>query len=257
MISLIDGDYLAYRSVFLNEQSGGSTQDLADMLIAITNEWVVDALGAYKEQCSGVYLCMSKFREKNFRHDLYPGYKASRKDREIPEYLPRAYEMIHEGVIEGVQVSSQQGLEADDIMGIYQTKFDNTCIITVDKDLLTIPGRHWNPIKKVTDDVSDEWASFYFHRQWLSGDSTDCIPGIPGIGPKKAEKILAEEGDYTQLVADAYKAHGLTYEYCVQMGRLVKILTVNETEKIKRNKIEFTMWTPEIKKWKPAKKKTP
>ena len=255
MLILIDGDYLAYRSVFLNEQSGGSTQDLADMLTNIANEWVVDAAQAYDTEATKVYLCMSLFRQKNFRHDLYPGYKASRKDREIPEFLPKAYDMINEGVLENMQVVSQQGLEADDILGIYQTKFENTCIVTVDKDLLTIPGKHWNPIKKTKDDVSEDWASFYFHRQWLSGDSTDCIPGIPGIGPKKAEKILQEDGPYEVLVAEAYKAHGLSYDYCVQMGRLVKILTADEATKVTKTKIQYKMWTPEINKWKPAKKK--
>jgi DNA polymerase-1 len=253
---LIDGDYLAYRSVFLTDGAAGSTQDLADMLIGMCNEWVVDACAAYDTEATKVVLCMSKFRKKNFRHDLYAGYKASRKDRETPEYLPKAYEMIDEGVIEGTTVCSQEGLEADDLLGIYQTTFDNTCIVTVDKDLLTIPGRHWNPIKKIKDDVTEEWADYRFHLQWLTGDSTDCIPGLPGIGPKKAAKILdASEESYEQVVMNAYKEHGMDYDYCVLMGRLVKILTNAEAHTVTKKGIKFNLWTPSGKKWKRAKKK--
>lgn len=121
----------------------------------------------------------------NFRHRLYTGYKASRKDK------PLLYKVVRqhaEGFLETVVVDGQ---EADDALSIAQYKNPEGHIIaSIDKDLLMVPGHHYNLNKEVTSYVTPEEGLRTFYKQILTGDSTDDIPGIKGIGPKTAEKIL-------------------------------------------------------------------
>jgi 5'-3' exonuclease len=121
----------------------------------------------------------------NFRQELYNGYKASRKDK------PLLYKVVRqhaEGLLETVVVDGQ---EADDALSIAQYKDPEGHIIaTIDKDLLMVPGHHYNPNTEVTSYVTPEEGTKAFYKQILTGDSIDDIPGIKGIGPKKAEKIL-------------------------------------------------------------------
>ena len=89
------------------------------------------------------------------------------------------------------------GLEADDLLGILATtlpKYSDAIVVSLDKDLRTIPGRHLNPSKETSPAVvrviTELEADTAWLMQTLMGDSTDGYTGVPGIGPKKAEKIL-------------------------------------------------------------------
>ena len=121
----------------------------------------------------------------NFRHELYDGYKASRGAK------PLLYKVVRdhaEGLLTTVVIDGQ---EADDALSIAQYKNpDGHIIATIDKDLLMVPGHHYNFNKDVTSYVTKEEGLRTFYQQILTGDSIDDIPGIKGIGPKKAEKIL-------------------------------------------------------------------
>ena len=101
-----------------------------------------------------------------------------------------------------------EGREADDALGCAQTK--ETCIVSIDKDLDMIPGAHYNFVKDQFYEVNEEQAWHSFYKQLLTGDRTDNIPGITGIGPKKAEKLLdGHKGqmDLHRRVEQAYKEH--------------------------------------------------
>ena len=65
-------------------------------------------------------------------------------------------------------------------------------IITTDKDLNMLRGKRYNFVKKEFNYVTEEQAMRFFYTQLLTGDRTDNIQGIPGIGPKKAEKMLKD-----------------------------------------------------------------
>ena len=70
---------------------------------------------------------------------------------------------------------------------------DEACIlVSIDKDLDTVPGWHYNYDKKITYFVTPEEASYNFYYQLLVGDSSDNIKGAVGVGPAKAKKILSE-----------------------------------------------------------------
>ena len=101
--------------------------------------------------------------------------------------------------------------EADDGMGTNQTHYkDDSIICSLDKDLLQIPGHHFNFVKNKFTYVTPEEGVLTFYKQILTGDTTDNIFGIRGIGPKEAAKALdhlIDEGEEAMfpLVRDMYK----------------------------------------------------
>ena len=188
---LIDGDIVAYRSAAVcNEpdQRGLACWQAREMLQGIYK--------SYPHHEPVVYLS----GPNNFRYGLYPEYKANRKNMKKPMWLDAVKDtMMEDGAI------TTDGYEADDALGINYEPGD--IIASIDKDLLQIPGVHYNFVKDLELDI-DEWDGLYtFYRQVLTGDSTDNIPGIRGIGPKKADAILAgctNEQDLHTRVRGAY-----------------------------------------------------
>ena len=129
----------------------------------------------------------------NFRKQICSSYKEHRKDKPIPKYR----EMLRQHLIKEWNAFECDGYEADDACGIYQT--DDTIICGIDKDLLQIPGKHYQwPIirqgKIVRDalyhNISEEQGMRNFFTQMLTGDVADNIKGIHGIGIKRATEIL-------------------------------------------------------------------
>ena len=116
-------------------------------------------------------------------------------------------------------------------MGIWQTKYgpENSIIISIDKDLDQIPGLKYNWVKDVGYNITEEQGYYNFHIQLMSGDSTDNIPGLPGIGPGKAAKALhgvETESEQFAEVQTMYSIHSGKedwWEYLVEQGRLVFI----------------------------------
>jgi len=129
----------------------------------------------------------------NFRDELTDTYKANRKDVAKPLH----FKDIKEYLIKTRQVEIIDGMEADDAMGINQrpmklTDEQQTCICSLDKDMRMIAGRHYNWRKGIRDTVTQADGDRWFWTQLLTGDATDNIIGLKGIGPKKAEKLLSE-----------------------------------------------------------------
>lgn len=148
----------------------------------------------------------------NFRVQLAvtKPYKGNRPPK------PSYYANVRQYLVDIWRGEIVDGIEADDAIGIYHTNNPGTCIVSVDKDLLQIPGAHYNPRTKEFKEITPSEASRYFWTQVLTGDRVDNIQGIPGIGPKKAEKLLSEcHNDLSmyRVCQDEYrKAYGSTWE---------------------------------------------
>ena len=102
----------------------------------------------------------------------------------IREYMKKNYNVV---------VSEDE--EADDVVGyshyaMWLRDPESSIIATVDKDIDMIPGMHYNFIKEESYYMTPEASDRFFWKQLLMGDATDNIPGIPGCGPAKAEKLL-------------------------------------------------------------------
>jgi hypothetical protein len=96
-----------------------------------------------------------------------------------------------------------KGLEADDLVAIYQTK--DTIICSPDKDVLKqLAGTHFNYGKMEYIETTEEDANKFLLMQVLMGDSTDGIPGIPKVGPKTAEKWVNDNPKF-KMVLEKYQ----------------------------------------------------
>jgi 5'-3' exonuclease len=112
-------------------------------------------------------------------------------------------------------------MEADDYLGINQN--ESSIICSIDKDLLQVPGKHYNFVKKEFYEVDEETGFRNFYTQLLTGDTSDNIKGIAGIGPVKAKKALADsftEQEMFSVVRDMYKND----EWMIMNGRCLHIL---------------------------------
>lgn len=148
---------------------------------------------------------------KNFRHDLYPAYKANRAERPI-DLIPQ-FDLIREAATAyGIPGIEAYGFEADDVIATLATQAlqegIDTHILSGDKDLMqlvTPPGVA--PYVHMIDPMSMSRVDHdVVVAKWgvppdligdilaLAGDSADNIPGIPGIGPKIAASLLEEFG---------------------------------------------------------------
>ena len=152
---------------------------------------------------------------KTFRSDIYPEYKAHRPP--APEELIPQFELIREATrAYSLPCLELEGFEADDLIATYarhavEQGFDVT-IVSSDKDLMQLVGpgvRMMDPMKNRfigPDEVVEKFGvgpDKVIDVQSLAGDSTDNVPGVPGIGIKTAALLLEEYGDLDTLLERA------------------------------------------------------
>ena len=158
-------------------------------------------------------------KEKTFRHKKYPDYKATRDPmpEELQEQLPHLWKLI-----EAMQIPylSQAGFEADDIIGTlvkHGLEQDlDVFIVSGDKDFMQLinanvflfaPGTRNKP-DKIYDikGVEDRWGvppEKIIDLFGLMGDSSDNIPGVAGVGPKSAMKLIHDYGTLEEALENA------------------------------------------------------
>lgn len=203
--ALIDGDIIAYRSAAAADKD---TFEIARHYMEKTIDDIILKTGADE-----IYIALSG--ENNFRYQIYPEYKANRKDMVRPQFLDQCKDYLH---IQYNAVHSD-GCEADDLLGIEQCKdINNTIICSLDKDLRQIPGRHysweiaggppekrWVKEAELVNVTHDEGLRF-FYKQLIIGDSTDNIKGVKGAGKVAAKVIdnLNTEQEMFETVRDMY-----------------------------------------------------
>ena len=148
-----------------------------------------------------------------FRNDIYPQYKANRS--EPPDDLRPQFALIRQATRAfDVPCIETEGFEADDIIATYARLATaagaDTTIVSSDKDLMQLIDDNvgmYDTMKDVRVDANAVFAKFgvepeqMIDMQALAGDSTDNIPGVPGIGPKTAAQLLDEYGDLETLLA--------------------------------------------------------
>jgi len=223
MKALIDGDILVYRCAFaaestrytlLDPESGvpiGQFESSADMKAYIKEnalsegEYEVDrerlyeplshALANVKSVMNTIltrvgtqdyHLFLSQ--GKCFRNNIATilEYKANRKDAPRPIY----YDETREYLVNQYGARIYSSIEADDALAMCQT--NDTVIVSIDKDLLQVPGKHYNWVKDQKVWVAPDVGLRKLYMQVLSGDPTDNIPGIRGVGEATARKMLAD-----------------------------------------------------------------
>ena len=151
----------------------------------------------------------------SFRNDMYAEYKANRD--ETPEDLVPQFPLVREAATAfGVPVVELEGFEADDIIATYakQAAADGrpVTVVSSDKDLMQLIGdgiEMFDPMKSKEIGRDEVFEKFGVGPEKvrdvlaLAGDSSDNVPGVPGIGVKTAALLLEEFGDLESLLAGA------------------------------------------------------
>lgn len=198
-VFLMDGSAFIYRGFFANKNMQRSDGFPTNALVVVTRV----LLRILRDERPAHFLFVKDGKGKNFRHDLYPLYKANRDA--TPEDLVRQMDPIVRMVKAlGIPVEISDGCEADDCIASLAARFSAqrpVVIVSGDKDLKQCLGPNvymWDPASKEEKLLSaadftaesglrpDQWADV----QALVGDTSDNIPGVPGIGPKTAQKIF-------------------------------------------------------------------
>ena len=152
---------------------------------------------------------------KTFRNDIYADYKANRS--EPPEELIPQFDLVRQATKAlNLPLCEISGYEADDVIATFAEAACNQgqdcLIVSSDKDLMQLVNEHvklLDPIKNII--IGDEEVQQKFgvlpnrvvDVQALAGDSSDNVPGVPGIGIKTAAELINQYGNLEQLLANA------------------------------------------------------
>ncbi|MBN2504340.1 MAG: DNA polymerase I, partial [Bacilli bacterium] len=208
---LVDGNNIMFRSYYATAATGNLMQNSEGMF---TNA-IYGFVGAFQQIMKMDFthiLVALDGKGKTFRHEMYPEYKGTRK--ETPQELVMQFPLMREYLqVAGIPFKEYDRYEADDIIGYsakhFQTEFDEILIISNDHDLMQlidgkvsqlISKRGFSEYNVFTPDTvlseigikPEQMTDF----KGLIGDASDNIPGVPGVGPKTAVKLLA---DYNNL----------------------------------------------------------
>ena len=233
---LIDGDIIAYKAA----TSAENPINWGDGLWTL-HAWEPDVDARIEEQIgkllreAPVQDCVVALSDKeNYRKELVPYYKANRSNVRRPMLLKYARDYI----ASKYNTIIYRRLEADDVLGILGTSNDDTIIWSEDKDLQTIPAKHWINGEVVT--ISEEEADRMFYYQTLIGDSTDNYKGCPSVGAVSANKILDADCSWSSVVS-AFAKKGLGESVALEQARLARILRNGEYD---TDTGEVKLWTP-------------
>lgn len=225
---LIDADSLYFRVAMVTQKQNEIRKGIDRSLQNI------------RRQCLSDQMFIAVKGRGNFRNDIYPKYKANRA--ELTPRIKEALNYAHSYMVDKHGAIQSDGMEADDLVSIWAYESMDIdaeyTIVGIDKDLLQIPGNHYNFAKQEHLFQETDKANYCLMRQCLTGDSTDNIPGIKGIGPKKAQGILqgVPISRRWNRVKAAWRGHKAGNPDLSR--RLLEMLTSWEEYEELRNKIE-------------------
>lgn len=214
---LVDGDILAYRAGYATERTHYLTEFLDTMgmtyfrhadyksakesghpiwsrkeaqpeadAIEATDAILLDIRNRLEGAPKDLVIVLSGVG--NFRHKIATRaeYKGNRSGER-----PKNYHAIREHLTSHWKAIVTEGEEADDRLGILMSQDPNSVCCSIDKDLMQVPGWHYNFTTGDMVLIDQRQGDLNFYAQVLSGDDVDNVPGLKGIGKAKAAKALA------------------------------------------------------------------
>ncbi|MCK4858823.1 MAG: DNA polymerase I, partial [candidate division Zixibacteria bacterium] len=210
---LVDGANLVFRAFYairgLSNSKGFPTNALygfAQMLLKLI-----------KDEAPTHIAVVFDTPEPTFRDEMYEEYKAGRKEPpdDLAQQFPYVMPLVEALGIPHVELP---GYEADDLIGTIAKKYAGTgcdvVMVSGDKDFMQLVGDHISILDTMKDrrigpkEVEERFGvgpERVIDVLGLSGDSSDNIPGLPGVGPKTAMKLIQEFGSIDELIAHADK----------------------------------------------------
>lgn len=241
---IIDGDIFLYRASFgaESEVCWDTSEDFWT-LYGDLNE----AKSSFNEQVQRVIetvgisdICICFSGRDIFRKKFFEAYKANRIGKRKPVLL----KPLRDAIEAKYNCLTIQHLEADDLLGLIAKEGDIMC--SSDKDLLTVPGMHYNPMQSERGviQVTPHEAIYTHFIQTLCGDTADNFKGCPGVGVMTARKkmLVAPPGEMWKTVVSLFEAAGLTEDDALVQARLSYILRGDDYDFITG---QINLWTPE------------
>jgi DNA polymerase-1 len=223
-VFLVDGSSFVFRAYFQSIRQDPKYNYRSDKLpVGAVRLFATKVLQFLRDGAAGIkptHLAIIFDKSENsFRRELYPAYKAHRPDPP-PDLVPQFPLMRATVSAFGLTPIEQDRYEADDLIATYATqaraKGAEVLIISADKDLMQLVGPGVAMFDPASGDreerrISPAEVVDYFGAgpdkvvdiQALAGDSTDNVPGAPGIGVKTAAQLIGEYGDLDTLLARA------------------------------------------------------
>ena len=253
---LIDGSSYIYRAYFairhLSNSQGMATNAIygfTNMLLKVIRELKPDQLAVIFDS-----------KGPTFRKEIYPDYKANRAamPEDLVPQIPYIKRVVQAFNLPGIEMP---GYEADDIIATLAKKFSaegmEVTVVTGDKDLMQIVDDHIQLLDTMKDkvygpaEVTERFggADKVVEVQALSGDSSDNIPGVPGIGEKTAKMLIDEYGDVETLLANLDQLKGKrreNLENYADLARLSKkLVTLVDNLDLEVDDHNFTLAEPD------------
>ena len=202
------------------------------------------------------------------RNEMFPDYKANRD--ETPDAIRFAIPHIY-SILEAMKIPImvKEGFEADDVIGTLAKKAEKegytTFMVTPDKDFAQLVSENIFMYRPVFGGGYETWGIPEVQKKFevkdplqvidflgMMGDSSDNIPGLPGVGEKTAKKFLAEFGSMEGLLANTAKLKGKMKEKVEangELGLLSKTLaTIMLDVPVEFNEEDFEMCPPDTQK---------
>ncbi len=250
-ITIIDGNSLLFRAYFataypgmeiMRNQEGIPT----NAIFAFSN--MINKIISNLKEGEGIVVAFDAAKH-NFRHDALETYKANRKPapQELVEQFPIARDFLRNF---GIFQFEEEGFEGDDIAGTIAKQAEkqgyDVVIYTSDRDFLqlvdskitvNIIRKGLSDVVPMTPELVKETYGFeplqIIDYKGLRGDSSDNLPGIPGIGEKTAVKLIEEYGSFDNIIAHADEIKGKVGEAIKEnseIGRISRDLAIIKTD---------------------------
>jgi len=254
-IFLIDGSAFLYRAFHAIRSLSTSKGHPTNATFGFTRIM----LKLIKDNAPEYAVVLFDVKGPTFRHKLYDQYKANRPP--MPEELAAQIPDIKRVISAlNIPIVEKLGFEADDLVGTYarlaQEKGFEVVMVTGDKDFIQLITENctlWDPMKdtlsdanKIKEDMGIDPAQF-IDVLGLAGDTADNIPGVRGVGPKTAIKLIAEFGSINNLYdnLDRIKTRKKLYENVSSSKDIVllsrDLATIDDSVPVKKSIEEFKL----------------
>ena len=217
---LIDGSGYIFRAYYalppLTRKSDGLPVGAVSGFCNMLFKLLEDAKSTDNKERPTHFAVIFDSARKNFRNEIYSDYKANRSD--APDDLIPQFDFIRKSVLAFNLPSIEQlNYEADDLIATYVDQINKAgakaTIVSSDKDLLQLHGKNtrvFDPMKNKFLGIEDIKEKFgvkpekIIDVQALAGDTSDNVPGVPGIGVKTAAELINTFGSLEELLKNAH-----------------------------------------------------
>ena len=220
--AIIDADSYFYRAAITCNELVEIQRDIYYECYNLNKarEYLTKTAEELTENCGcSDYVFVTSGGGKNFRYLINPSYKSNRKKTPKPLMLDK----VREIAFKEFPVVYIPHLEADDTCRILLEEDMDNVIVSIDKDLRTFEGKHYDSYHNVLRYINKQQAEANFKRQLLIGDKTDGYSGLPKVGPATADKMILD-GITIDEIAEKYVEVGLGLEGFETVYNCAKIL---------------------------------